>query len=73
MAARMCCVDAIRYGGTDQGIIRLLGNRPEHCDQLLPGGRVRMPGENDASWAGALGKRVLAKFLWWKFWARRAE
>jgi 4Fe-4S single cluster domain of Ferredoxin I len=66
LAARVCCVDAIRYGGTDQNIILLLGNRPEHCDHLLPGGPVRLPGENDSSWAAALAVRG----PWWKFWAR---
>lgn len=49
-AAEVCCVGALRYGGTDPAIIRRLGNRSEFCDHVLPGGPVRMAWESDAQW-----------------------
>jgi hypothetical protein len=52
-AVTVCCLDTLRYGGRDSAIIRRLGNRPSYCDHLLPGGPIRMPGENDYSWAQA--------------------
>ena len=42
-AAEVCCTSALRYGGTDPAIIRRLGNDPEFCDHLLPGGPVPRP------------------------------
>ena len=42
-ALEVCCVAALRYGGTDPKIIRRLGNDPEYCDHLLPGGLVPRP------------------------------
>ena len=35
MAARVCCVSAVRYGGRDREIIAKLGNNPEMCDYFL--------------------------------------
>ena len=37
-ALEVCCLVALRYGGTDPKIIRRLGNEPDYCDRLLPGG-----------------------------------
>lgn len=34
-AARVCCVNAIRYGGRDAGIIRRLGNTPQFVDHPI--------------------------------------
>ncbi len=34
-ALRVCCVAALRYGGTDRGIIQRLGNSPEYCDYII--------------------------------------
>lgn len=34
-AIEVCCVAALRYGGTDPAIIRRLGNTPEYCDYIL--------------------------------------
>lgn len=31
-AAKSCCVDAIRYAGTDSAILSLLDNNPLYCD-----------------------------------------
>lgn len=42
-ALEVCCVAALRYGGTDPEIIRWLGNDPLYCDHLLPGGLVPRP------------------------------
>lgn len=42
-ALEVCCVAALRYGGTDPNIIRRLGNDPDYCDRLLPGGPVPRP------------------------------
>jgi hypothetical protein len=36
-AAKSCCVDAIRYAGTDSAILSLLDNNPLYCD--FPHGR----------------------------------
>ncbi len=36
-AIEVCCVDALRYGGTDKNIIERLGNDPAHCDYNLDG------------------------------------
>ena len=66
-AVEVCCLMALRYGGNDPTIIRRLGNRPDYCDHLLPGGAVRMPGENDYSWAQAQGHPPLppVRPRWW--------
>src|SRR5689334_3546187 len=42
-ALEVCCVAALRYGGTDPNIIRRLGNDPDYCDRLLPGGPIPRP------------------------------
>ena len=39
-ALEVCCVLALRYGGSDPNIIRRLGNDPDYCDRLLPGGPI---------------------------------
>ncbi len=35
MAIRVCCVSALRYGGRDPEIIRMLGNTPDYSDYIL--------------------------------------
>ena len=42
-ALEVCCAAALRYGGTDPNIIRRLGNEPDYCDHLLPGGPIPRP------------------------------
>jgi hypothetical protein len=42
-ALEVCCAIALRYGGTDPNIIRRLGNDPDYCDRLLPGGPIPRP------------------------------
>ena len=42
-ALEVCCAVALRYGGTDPKIIRRLGNDPDYCDRLLPGGPIPRP------------------------------
>ena len=42
-ALEVCCVAALRYGGSDPNIIRRLGNEPDYCDRLLPGGPIPRP------------------------------
>ena len=34
-AARVCCVNAVRYGGCDRKIIRRLGNTPAYSDYIV--------------------------------------
>ncbi|MDR3418740.1 MAG: hypothetical protein P4L83_21410 [Nevskia sp.] len=63
-AAEVCCVNAIRYGGHDQWIIRRLGNQSDYCDHLLPQGPVGLEWETDERWRQA----VKAQKPWWKFW-----
>lgn len=38
-AVRLCCVSALRYGGTDAAIIRRLGNTPEYSDYVIVRGK----------------------------------
>ena len=47
-AIRVCCVCALRYGGTDLSIIARLGNNPEHSDYVIgdTGSLVRVLGED---------------------------
>src|SRR4051794_24511491 len=42
-ALEVCCVAALRYGGTNPAVIRRLGNDPLYCDHLLPGGPIPRP------------------------------
>ena len=42
-ALEVCCTAALRYGGADPYIIRRLGNDPDYCDHLLPGGPIPRP------------------------------
>ena len=61
-----CCMDALRYGGTDPNIIRRLGNRASSSDFVLPGGPVRFPGENDFSWQSQDGSPMGWFSRFWK-------
>lgn len=63
-ALEVCCVAALRYGGTDPAIIRRLGNDPEYCDNLLPGGPIPRP-----DWL-AERREAARKKPWWQFWRR---
>ena len=65
-AALSCCVAAIRYGGKEPDIINQLGNRPEYCDNLLPGGPIRFSWEGDKSWEQAKLDYRESKLAWWK-------
>jgi hypothetical protein len=65
-AIEVCCVAALRYGGEDPAIVRRLGNRPEYCDRVLPGGPVRLGWESEEQWrAITRGTRK-----WWQFWRK---
>ena len=66
-ALEVCCVAALRYGGDDPKIIRRLGNDPDYCDHLLPGGRVPRP-DWMAERRRAMGLET--KKRWWQFWRR---
>lgn len=63
-AVHVCCVAALRYGGTDPAVLKRLGNRVEYCDHPLPGGPTRAEWETDASWQAA------SRHAWWQFWKR---
>jgi hypothetical protein len=60
-AVQSCCLDALRYGGTDPAIIRRLGNSANYCDHLLPP-EPRGPLPNPPR-AFSLPSRS-----WWRFW-----
>ena len=64
-AIEVCCVLALRYGGTDPAIIRRLGNDPAYCDHILPGGPVARP-----DWLAAERKaaRRAGRKGWRRFW-----
>lgn len=66
-AAEVCCVNALRYGGTDPAVIRRLGNDPQYCDNLLPGGPVPRP-----KWLPdyVAASRAARPKPWWQFWRR---
>ncbi len=74
-AAAVCCTNAIRYAGNDPTIISQLGNRPDHCDFLLPGGPMRLSWETDEQWElvkRAAAQREITKLAtrpWWQFWS----
>lgn len=63
-AIEVCCVEALRYGGTDPKIIRRLGNNPIYCDNLLSGGLV----PRSDKLAELKGNSDLKKPKWWQFW-----
>ena len=69
-AIEVCCLSALRYGGTDAAVIRRLGNRLEFCDHVLPGGPVRFAWETDVQWEQALRASRRARNRWWQFWRR---
>jgi hypothetical protein len=68
-ALEVCCVAALRYGGTEPSIIRRLGNDPLYCDHLLPSGPIPRP-----DWMAEQRKaaRNEQRKGWWKFWGRWA-
>jgi hypothetical protein len=66
-AAEVCCVSAIRYGGTDRDIIRRLGNSPEYCDWVITSsGAIEAAGPwtHPFFTATAPSRRK----QWWQFW-----
>ena len=65
-AAQSCCVNAIRYGGKNPEIIKLLGNRSEYCDNLVSGGPIRFSWENDEIWEQVLSQYRRISTPWWK-------
>ena len=69
-AAEVCCLSTIRYAGHDPAILRRLGNRPDTCDHLLPGGPVRLLWESDEQWNWAYRKWLRSSRRWWQFWRR---
>ena len=81
MAARVCCVSALRYGGRDQSIIQLLQNDPEMCDNIVGGdGQLVMTVDADGDLLPFAKhivethheelrrKHQLRKKKWWQFW-----
>ena len=66
-ALEVCCVAALRYGGTDPKIIRRLGNDPDYCDHLLPGGPIPRP-DWLAQWQAEARRSHVKR--WWQFWRR---
>ena len=81
MSARVCCVSAVRYGGTDREIISKLGNDPAMCDYIVTeSGELKCTVGNDGTllpFAQAIVDVLQAKFhrqwkkqskRWWQFW-----
>ena len=51
-AAQVCCVNAVRYGGRDRGIIRRLGNTADYSDFIVTWlGRLKRVGRHGPSGA----------------------
>ena len=81
MAARVCCVSALRYGGRDPTIIAELQNDPELCDHIIDdNGKCVMTVDEKgdllpfaqqivdtrrANWQREWRKR---NKKWWQFW-----
>lgn len=81
MAARVCCVTAIRYGGTDREIISKLGNDPAVCDYIITeSGQFRYTVGSDGKllpFAQSIVEARQAELQrqwkrrnkkWWQFW-----
>jgi hypothetical protein len=66
-ALEVCCVAALRYGGSDPEIVRRLGNDPLYCDHLLPGGPIPRPDWMKERREAALRSQ---RKHWWQFWRR---
>jgi hypothetical protein len=64
-ALEVCCAAALRYGGRNPAVIRRLGNDPEYCDRLLPGGPVPRP-----DWLAEYRAAATRERRWWQFWRR---
>lgn len=59
-AIQCCCLDTLRYGGTDPAIITRLGNARTYCDHLLPSTREPEPARPRSF--------ALLERRWWQFW-----
>lgn len=81
MAARVCCVSALRYGGKDREIIDQLNNDPEVCDYIaMRDGSLRLTVDSDGKllpFAKRIADDNRAKWdhenrksrkRWWQFW-----
>jgi hypothetical protein len=76
MAAKVCCVFAVRYGGQDLSIIRRLDNDPELCDYISVEGELRLTVADDGEFlpfAAKIVKKNRAEWRrqnkkWWQFW-----
>jgi len=81
MSALVCCVFAVRYGGTDREIISKLGNDPNVCDYIVEkSGELRCAVGSDGNLLPFAQKIVNARNAelkrqrkrqekkWWQFW-----
>ena len=64
-AAQVCCIDAIRYAGSDPDILRRLGNSEQYCDFPTSRGSARVICTADAEAPVASRPR-----RWWQFWEK---
>ncbi len=74
MAARVCCVRALRYGGLDSSIIMQLQNDPELCDYIVSAdGQLQMTVDANGDLL-PFAQRIVDKRhrqlhkKWWQFW-----
>jgi hypothetical protein len=81
MAARVCCVAALRYGGRDRSIINQLQNNPELCDYIQSAdGQLKTTVNSDGDllpyaqrMVNARNRRLRREHQkrnkrWWQFW-----
>lgn len=65
-ATKVCCVNAVRYGGTDRNIIAAMGNNPETCDYIIaPDQSLKLtvgPDGKQLAFAEAMVHEINAKF-----------
>lgn len=76
MAAKVCCVFAVRYGGQDRSIIERLENDPELCDYIVVDDGLQLTVADDGRFLPFAAKIVKKNRdewrrrnkKWWQFW-----
>ena len=58
-ALKVCCVSALRYGGTDVEIIKRLGNDRKYCDYILDRTGTPKPAFGKVAFLRRLVDRIL--------------
>jgi hypothetical protein len=65
-AILVCCVEDLRYGGTDKSIILRLGNTPHASDYIVQDDQLVLCEKPNHMTKTATSSRATKP--WWKFW-----